>query len=92
MHFKKNLSKLVNFCAAILILKMEDVQHFWHIMLYYFKNGKNATETQKKICADFGEGAMTDQMCHKWFVIFLANFLFWPNNSAVGLFSTLEDV
>ena len=24
-------------------------QHFWHIMLYYFKKGKNTTETQKKI-------------------------------------------
>ena len=23
---------------------------FWCIMLYYFKKGKNATETQKKIC------------------------------------------
>ena len=42
----------MNFCVAILILKMEDKkQHFWHIMLYYFKKGKNATEMQKMICA-----------------------------------------
>ena len=55
----KSLSKLVNFCVAILILKMEDnTQHFWHIMLYYFKKGKNATEMQKrkKIRAVYGEG------------------------------------
>ena len=59
--FKKNISKLVNFCVAILILKMEEKkQHFWHIMLYYFKKGKNATETQKKICAMYGEGAVTE--------------------------------
>ena len=46
---KKNLSKLVNFCVAILILKMEEKkQHFQHIMLYYFKKGKNAIETHKK--------------------------------------------
>ena len=47
MHLK-NLSKLVNFCVAILkTLKMEEnMQHFEHIMLYYFKKGKNATETQ----------------------------------------------
>ena len=39
----------MNFYAAILILKMEEnAQHFWHIMLYYFKKGKNATEMQKK--------------------------------------------
>ena len=50
---KSNLLKLVNFCAAILILKMEEnKQHFWNIMLYYFNKGKNATETQKKdVCS-----------------------------------------
>ena len=61
MHLKKDLSKLVNFCVAILILKMEEKkQHFWHIMLYYFKKGKTATETHKKICAVYGEGTVTD--------------------------------
>ena len=49
----------------------EDTQHFWHIMLYYFKKGKNAAETQKKICVLCGEGAVTDQMCQTWFVKFL---------------------
>ena len=29
-------------------------------MLYYFKEGKNVTETQKKICAVYTEGAVTD--------------------------------
>ena len=24
----------------------ENMKHFWHIMLYYFKKGKNTTETQ----------------------------------------------
>ena len=59
MHLKET-SKLVNFCAAILILKMEeDTQHFPHIMLHYFKKGKNMTEMQKKMCAVYGEGAVT---------------------------------
>ena len=41
-------------------------------MLYYFKKGKNATaEMQKKICAMYGEGAVTDQTCQKWFAKFL---------------------
>ena len=47
------------------------MQHFWHIMLYYFKTGKNAAVTQKKICVVYGEGAMTDRMCQKWLVKFL---------------------
>ena len=56
----------MNFCAAILILKMEeDMQYFQRIMLYYFKKSKNATETQKKIYAVYGEGAVTDQLCQK---------------------------
>ena len=34
LTLKKILSKLVNFCAAILILRMEeDTQHFWHIVI-----------------------------------------------------------
>ena len=50
----------------------EKKQHFWHIMLYYFKKGKNTTEAQKKICVVYGEGAVTDRMCQKWFVKFRA--------------------
>ena len=62
----------MNFRAAILILKMEEnTQHFQCVMLYYFKKGKNATETWKNICAVYGEGAVMDQMCQKWFVKFL---------------------
>ena len=30
-------------------------------MLYYFKKDKNTTEMQKKICALYGEDAVTDQ-------------------------------
>ena len=62
----------MNFCAAILTWKMEeDMQYFWCIMLYYFKKGKNATEMQKiKICAVYGEGAVTDRTCQKWFAKF----------------------
>ena len=35
-------------------------QHFQYIMHYYFKEGKNTTEMQKKTCAVCGEGAVTD--------------------------------
>ena len=49
-------------------------QHFQHIMLYFFKKGKNATEMQKKICAVYGEGAVTDRTCQKWFAKFHAGY------------------
>ena len=50
----------------------ENTQHFGHIMLYDFKKGKNATGMQKKIHAVFGEGAVTDWTCRKWFAKFHA--------------------
>ena len=46
-------------------------------MIYYFKKGKNATEMQKNICAVYGEGAVTDQTCQKWFVKFLGTIEIW---------------
>ena len=72
--------------AAILILKMkENKQHSCHIMLYYFKIDKNATEMQKKKskekkkrsvqCTEKGEGPVTDQMCPKCFAKFCAEDL-----------------
>ena len=87
-------SKLVNFCIAILILKMEEnTQHFQHIMLYHFKKGKDTTEMQKKICAMYGEGAVTDQMCQKWFAKFLGTIdILAKEFFAVGLSSALVDV
>ena len=63
VHLKK-LSKLVNFCVTILILRMEEnMQYFWHIMLY-FKQGENTTKTQK-ICAVYGQGAVTGRSCQR---------------------------
>ena len=40
------------------------------IMLFYFRKGKNATQTQKKICAVYGENAVSKRMCQKWFAKF----------------------
>ena len=58
MHLKK-LSKLVNFCSYFNI-EWKEKATFLHIMLYYFKKEKSTTETQKKICAVYGKGAVTD--------------------------------
>ena len=39
----------MNFCVAILILKMEENnQHFRYIMLYYFKKGKTQLKCKKR--------------------------------------------
>ena len=41
-------------------------------MLYYFRKVKNVTKMQNKICAVYGEGAVSDRTCQKWFVKFRA--------------------
>ena len=66
----------------------ENMQHFQHFMLYYFKKGKNASEMPKQICAAYGEGTVTDQTCQKWFLMFHAgDFLL---NDAPGLGRPVE--
>ena len=58
----------MNFCVVILILKMEKNNSLAH----HFKKCKNATEMQKKICTVYGEDAVTDPKCQKWFGKFCA--------------------
>ena len=91
IHFKK-LFKIGEFLCSHFNIKIEK-QHFWHIMfyylfiylLYYFKRGKNATEMQKKICAVYGECAVTDQMCQKWPAKFCAWYFFLGNALLLGM-------
>ena len=45
------------------------MQHFHYIKLYYLKKDKNAAEMQKNY-ALYGEGAVTNQTCQKWFAKF----------------------
>jgi len=39
-------------------------------MLFYFRNGKNATQTRKKICAVYGKDAVSEDVCQNWFAKF----------------------
>ena len=55
----------------------ENMQHFWHTMLYYFNQGENTTEMQKKkICIVYREGAVTFRTCQKWSAKFHAGDFF----------------
>ena len=69
----KSLSKLGNLYVAI--LNIEDgrkKQHFWHIVHYYFRKGKNTTAMQKDIFAVYGDDAVTNRTCQRWFAKFHA--------------------
>ena len=48
----KTLTKIGELLCSHLLLKMEEIkQHVQHIMLYYFKTDKNATEGGTKMAA-----------------------------------------
>ena len=52
-------------------LKMEEQDtHFRHILLYYFRKGKNASQAHKKLCALYGNVALKERQCQNWFAKF----------------------
>ena len=42
-------------------------EHFRHILLFYFRKGKNAAQAAKKIRDVYGEEASKDGECRNWF-------------------------
>lgn len=48
----------------------EHKDHHRHILFYYFKEGKNATQAWEKICAVYGGGALSKSTAYKWFAQF----------------------
>lgn len=47
-----------------------NIVHYRHILLYYFKKGKRAADTHKKICRVYGDDALTERVCQKWYAKF----------------------
>ncbi|GFX83066.1 histone-lysine N-methyltransferase SETMAR [Trichonephila clavipes] len=52
-----------------------DKQHFRHILLFYYRKGKNTVQPRKKLDDVYGEGGLTVRQCQNWFAKFRsANF------------------
>ncbi|GFT83159.1 histone-lysine N-methyltransferase SETMAR [Trichonephila clavipes] len=47
-----------------------DKQHFQHILLFYYRKGKNAVQARKKLTDVYGEGVLTVRQCQNWFAKF----------------------
>ncbi|GFV64583.1 histone-lysine N-methyltransferase SETMAR [Trichonephila clavipes] len=45
-------------------------EHFRHILLFYFRKGKNASQAHKKLCAVYGDEALRERQCQNWFAKF----------------------
>ena len=70
----------------------ENKVHFRHLMLFFYRKGKNATQTANKICAVYGEGAVAERTVWKWFARFTADdFNFEDQERPDRPFTTDED-
>lgn len=47
-----------------------DKQHLRHILLFYYRKGKNAVQARKKLTDVYGEGVLTVRQCQNWFAKF----------------------
>ena len=86
----------MNFCAAILILKMEEnMQHFGALSFIISRQVKTQLRHSKRFVQGMEKvlGAVTDWMCQKWFAKFLGSIdILAKEFFAEGLSYALEDV
>ena len=47
--------------------------HYRHSMLFFYRKGKNVTQTTNKIWAIYGDGAIAERIVRKWFPKFKAD-------------------
>ncbi|CAK9827579.1 Histone-lysine N-methyltransferase SETMAR [Anthophora retusa] len=45
-------------------------QHFRHILILYYRKGKNAVQARKKLADVYGEDVLTVRQCQNWFAKF----------------------
>jgi len=60
-------------------------------MLFYFRKGKNATQTRKKKSAVYGEGAVSERVCRNWFAKFRAGDTTCENRERSDRPSVVDD-
>lgn len=64
--------------------------HFRHISLYYFKKGNRAADVPKKIYRLYGDDALTERVCQKWFAKFRSGNFSMNDASRSGRSTEIE--
>ncbi|XP_043604582.1 histone-lysine N-methyltransferase SETMAR-like [Bombus pyrosoma] len=57
---------------------------FRHILLYYFRKGKNASQAYNKLCAVYGNEALKEKQCQNWFAKFRSGDISLKNAQRFG--------
>ena len=63
--------------------------NFCHILLYYFRKGKNAAQVAKNIRDLYGDNAFKAAQCRYWFMKFRGDFLLKDNMMSMKTISRL---
>ena len=42
-------------------------EHFRHILIFYFRKGKNTAQAGKKLCEAYRDESLKDRQCRTWF-------------------------
>ena len=58
-------------------------EHYRHILLFYFRKGKNASQAHKKLCAVYGDEALKERQCQNWFDKFRSGDISKTKNALV---------
>ncbi|XP_017795782.1 PREDICTED: histone-lysine N-methyltransferase SETMAR-like [Habropoda laboriosa] len=65
--------------------------HYRHLMLFFYRKGKYATQATNKICAVYGEGAVADRTVRKWSARFKAGDFSLEDQERLGRPSTRDE-
>jgi len=66
-------------------------RHFRHLMLFFYRKGKNATQAANKICAVYGEDAVAERIVRKWFARFKAGDFNLEDQECPGRLSIIDE-
>ena len=70
---------------------MEDQNlHYRHILLFYLKKGKNASQALNKLCSVYGKDAISLRSYQRWFEKFWSGNLSVENSSRTGRLTEIE--
>ena len=65
--------------------------HFRHLMLFFYRKGKNATQAANKICAVYSKSAVAQRTVRKWFARFKAGDFNLEDQERLGRPSTTDE-
>lgn len=66
-------------------------EHVRHILLFYFRKGKNASQAHKKLCAIYGDEALKERQCQNWFAKFRSGDISLKNEKRSGRSVEVDD-